>query len=116
MFGDEALAPAELYSLITKLPDDSAFARAVAAVTGRYLPQELHRAAELNLLHQILDVTIQAATGGKGRAPDFEAFMRAGSTAAVAEAPRKPRSMRDWMRALGAFTEGVPLPPEQPRR
>lgn len=112
MFGDEALAPAELYSLITKLPDDSAFARVVATATGRYLPQELHRAAELNLLHQILDVSIQAATGGKAKAPDFEEFLRPGAAAAAEpDPPAKPRTMRDWMRALGAFTAGVPLPP-----
>ncbi len=117
MFGGEALAPAELYSLITKLPDDSAFARVVAATTGRYLPQDLHRAAELNLLHQVLDVTIQAATGGKGRAPAFEEFLS--PAAADPEPsldpgpPAKPRTMSDWLSALGAFSAGVPMPPER---
>lgn len=113
VFGDEALAPAELYSLIVQLPDDSAFARAVSVATGRFLPQERHLAAQFNLLHQLLDVSIQAATGGKAHAQPLAVFLEVERGAPPVADRVKPRTMRDWMRALGAFTAGVPLPPDR---
>lgn len=108
MWGDEALPWPELRSLILQLPDESAFARSIAAERGQRTDRAVAEAAQLVLLHAL----VGAWSDGRKMTPLPELLEQIRGTAVPRqEQPTKPRSMRDWMAALGPMAAGVPPPP-----
>lgn len=91
------MPPAELVALVKHLPEDSALSAAMGQVRAQAL--------ELILIHGILDVVTAFASGGRTRAPTIEELL---DPPQVDERRGKPRTVNDWVQALGALTEGAP--------
>ncbi len=112
MYGPGPLSLAELCSHIRYLPEDSALARALAAEHGQ-LPADTTRwIAQMRVLHMLLDVTWRVNTKRHDPAPPLSHFLNHTNPQPPPEPERKPRTMRDWLKALGPWAEGVPPPPD----
>ena len=114
MFGPAQLSAPELRSIISNLPPGSAFERSVAKSLGRPTSEDWFRSALLRLIHSLIDVTLQIGTRGKVKAAPLQKMLAIADSSTTKRAePEKPRTFRQWFHALGAFTDGVPPPPER---
>lgn len=105
---------AELASHIKGLPEESAFARSLAERQGQLPAPTARWLAELRVAHMALDVATRVNTKGNKPAPPLSHFLAV--PAAVPDRPAespKPRTLREWARALAPLG-GVAPPPDEP--
>lgn len=114
MFGFDPMPMAELSSHIRHLPEESALARSLAADQGQLPAATARWVAEMRVAHMLLDITTRVNTKGNQPAPKLSHFLTTSAPPSTPSAPpQKPRTMRDWLSALGPWADGVPPPPDK---